>query len=104
MTRENDERHPAEPAPGRDPGLDRAVERSRRRRERYAREGERPLARNLAMIGSLGWLIVLPTLLGTLLGRWLDGLAGTGITLTAALMLVGLVLGCRLAWTRMHHE
>lgn len=85
------------------PDLDRAIERRRQRQERWAKEGERPLARNLAMIGSLGWLIVTPILIGIMIGRWIDRAFDTGITFTAALLLVGLVIGCRLAWRQMHH-
>ncbi len=79
--------------------LQRAVERRRARDEKWRREGERPLARNLALVGTLGWLIVVPTLLGTVAGRALDKIAGTGITLTSALLVVGVVAGCWLAWT-----
>ncbi len=48
------------------------VRRRRARDERWQREGERPLSHNLAMIGVLGWLVVVPTVLGIFLGRWLD--------------------------------
>lgn len=84
--------------------LDRGIERRRRRRERGEREGERSLAENLAMIGALGWLVVLPALAGVALGRWMDRRTGSGITFTAALLVVGLALGCWLAWKRMHER
>jgi ATP synthase protein I len=54
------------------------------------------------MIGALGWLVVIPTLVGILVGRWLDRLWETGIMWTAALLFVGLVAGCTLAWKRIH--
>ncbi len=79
-----------------------AVHLRRERRERGHREAERSLAQNLAMIGVLGWTIVLPGLLGIALGRWLDRALGTGIMLTSALVFVGLGIGCALAWRRMH--
>lgn len=86
------------------------VRRSRERRERWGREGERPLGRNLALIGALGWLVVAPTLLGLFVGRWLDRLAfghgapGHGIFWTLSLLFGGLALGCWLAWQRIEHE
>lgn len=86
------------------PDLDKAVQRHEARRRRWQEEGERPMALNLAMIGSLGWLIVLPTLLGILLGRWLDRLAESGILWTGACLMLGLALGCVLAWKRIHSE
>ena len=79
--------------------LEQAVERRRAREEKWRREGERPLARNLALVGTLGWLIVIPALLGAFGGRALDRWAGTGVTFTSALICVGIALGCYLAWT-----
>jgi ATP synthase protein I len=80
--------------------LDEAVERRRARREAWRRSGERPLASNLAMVGTLGWLIVVPMLLGTFIGRWIDRRANTGVTFTSALMCLGTVAGCWLAWRK----
>ena len=82
--------------------LPEAVRRRQRGAARGEHEREPSIAHHLAMIGALGWLVVLPTLGGVFLGRWLDERLDTGITLTAALLLVGLVLGCVLAWQRMH--
>ena len=84
--------------------LDDAVARRRRQRQRWQAEGERPLGRNLVMIGFLGWVIVTPTLLGILAGRWLDQRLGTGITFAGGLLVAGLALGCWLAWVRIHRE
>lgn len=84
--------------------LEQAVERRRARRESWKREGERPLAANLALVGTLGWLIVIPALLGTLAGRWLDRKTGMGVTFTAALMTIGVVFGCWLAWKRVRQS
>jgi ATP synthase protein I len=50
------------------------------------------------MIGVLGLLIVTPILLGIFLGRWLDRTADSGIFWTLCLMLLGICLGCALAW------
>jgi ATP synthase protein I len=79
-----------------------AVNRERERQDRWRREGERSLGRNLAMIGSLGWLIITPMLIGIFVGRWIDAMAGSGITFTAALLFVGLLIGARLAWQHMN--
>lgn len=84
--------------------LRRSVQTRHDRQRRWEREGERPLAKNLAMIGSLGWLIAIPTVAGAFLGRWLDHSFGTGIMFTAALIFVGAIIGGALAWKRMHQE
>jgi ATP synthase protein I len=93
-----------EPSPSRPPKhpLEESIDRRRARRARWEREGERPLALNLAMIGALGWLIVVPTLAGIFAGQWIDRRAGSGLTFTAALLVAGLALGAWLAWQRMH--
>jgi ATP synthase protein I len=91
---------PQPPPPDRE--MEEGIERRRQQRARWQSEGERPLARNLAMIGALGWLVVLPALAGIFAGQWLDRREGTGITFTAAFLAAGLALGAGLAWQRMH--
>ena len=81
-----------------------AARRRRARQARWQQEGERPLARNLAMIGALGWLVVAPMVGGVFLGRWLDGLRGGGIMFTAALVLAGAAAGMWMVWRRMNEE
>lgn len=90
--------------PGNHERLERAVRMRQERRERWQREGERPLGRNLAMIGALGWTIVLPILIGIFAGRWLDQHLNTGVFWTLGLLVAGLAVGCTLAWKRMHVE
>ncbi len=83
--------------------LDEAVKLRRERRDRWRREGERSLAQNLAMIGTLGWTIVTPTLIGLFVGRWLDRTFHTDIFWTLGLLVLGLAIGCTLAWKRMQN-
>jgi ATP synthase protein I len=82
--------------------LDEAVRRRRERRARWQRDGERSIGQNLALIGVLGWTIVTPTLVGVFVGRWLDREFGAGLFWTLGLLVLGLALGCTLAWKRMH--
>jgi len=84
--------------------LGQAVKRRRERRERWQHQGERSMGQNLAMIGALGWTIVVPTLLGIFAGRWLDRSFHSGIFWTLGLLVAGLAVGCSLAWKRMHSE
>lgn len=84
--------------------LKESVRLARERRERAREQGERPIAKNLAMIGALGWLIVVPTIVGVLGGRWIDKSQGDGPFWTLSLLFVGLVVGCWLAWKRMNRE
>ena len=84
--------------------LGQAVRKRRSRRDLWQREGERSLGQNLAMIGALGWTIVVPTLLGIFVGRWLDRTFQSGIFWTLGLLVAGLAAGCTFAWRRMHSE
>ena len=84
--------------------MHRAVRLREERREQWKREGERPLWQNLSMIGSLGWLIVTPTVAGIFTGRWLDRTFESGIFFTAALIFLGISIGSYLAWQRVNKE
>ena len=88
---------------GRDEMLE-AIRKRQNLRRQWQEEGERPLWKNLSMVGALGWLIVIPTLLGVGLGRWLDATLGTGVTFSGALTFAGACLGFFLAWRRMQQE
>ncbi|NDW07115.1 AtpZ/AtpI family protein [Jiella pacifica] len=91
--------------PPRDTERDRLADEVRLRGERHRRftkEGEPAVARRLAQIGILGWIIVVPALLGLFGGRWLDRLFGTGLTITGALLMIGLCMGCWSAWKWMN--
>lgn len=68
------------------------------RHRRGLREGEPSVARRLAQIGVLGWIIVVPMLIGIFLGRWLDRVFHSGLFWTGPLLLAGLALGCWSAW------
>lgn len=82
-------------------GMSEAVRLRERRRATWQQSGERPLWRNLSMIGALGWLIVTPMLLGILVGHWLDARFGSGIFWSGALIMLGAAFGSYLAWQRM---
>lgn len=86
---------------------DRLLRELRRRRDRdrqWRREGEPSFSQYLAQIGVLGWIIVLPTLAGLFLGRWIDHLFGTGIFWSGPLLLLGLGCGSWAAWRWMHRQ
>jgi len=89
---------------GKEDGLYRSVEQRAERKARWEREGERPLWQNLSIIGALGWLIVTPTLIGALIGRWLDRIYGQGVFWTGSLIFLGAAIGFYLAWQRMHSD
>jgi ATP synthase protein I len=81
----------------RDP-LVQGVRLQRDRYLRWQREGDPSVARRLAQIGVLGWIIVVPMLLGVFVGRWFDRTFNSGLFWTAPLLMLGLALGCWSAW------
>lgn len=68
------------------------------RQRRWQRDGDGSVARRLAQIGVLGWMIVVPILAGIFAGRWLDQWLRSGILWTAALLMLGASLGLWSAW------
>jgi ATP synthase protein I len=68
------------------------------RHRRWLGEGDPSVAHRLAQIGVLGWIIVVPMLIGIFAGRWLDQHFDTGLFWTAPLLLAGTALGGWSAW------
>jgi ATP synthase protein I len=52
----------------------------------------------LGMFGMVGWSVAIPTVLGALLGAWLDRHHAKGYSWTLALLVAGLMIGCATAW------
>ncbi len=62
---------PPEPLDDQDP-LVKGVRLRGERQQRWMREGDPSVSRRLAQIGVLGWIIVVPLLIGVFAGHWLD--------------------------------
>lgn len=77
-----------------------ATRRKQERLHRQKADQEDSVASHLAWIGALGWTVAMPTILGAFLGRWLDQLLGLKMPFTAALLVIGLILGCVMAWRK----
>jgi ATP synthase protein I len=61
----------------------------------------------LGVMGIIGWSVVVPTLIGTTLGLWLDRRHPGLHNWTLALLMAGLSLGCLNAWLwvdKQNHE
>jgi ATP synthase protein I len=64
----------------------------------WLRDGEPNVARRLGQIGVLGWIVVIPMLIGIFLGHWLDMRFHSGLFWTAPMLMLGAALGCWCAW------
>ncbi|MCT4370985.1 AtpZ/AtpI family protein [Yangia mangrovi] len=65
---------------------------------------EPSLGARLGQIGILGWAVVVPTLLGVVLGRMADRAFGTGVFFTAPAIMIGAAIGFHAAWKWMHKQ
>ena len=62
------------------------------------RTGEHTVWWGLGMVGLIGWSVAMPTLLGILLGVWLDRRHPGAHSWTLPLLVLGLIIGCINAW------
>jgi ATP synthase protein I len=69
---------------------------ARKMRARHAKD--RGTWFGLGMMGTIGWTVVVPALLGVALGIWIDAHWPSAISWTLVLLIGGLLLGCVNAW------
>jgi len=80
--------------------LEKTVRTHRKRRKHHQDFSGSSITQNLVWIGSLGSLIVVPTIGGVFLGRWLDEIFASGLFWSISLMAGGLALGSWMAWRK----
>lgn len=90
---DNDETPPAAPH-----GLSEEVGARELRKVRARRTRDRTLWHGLGAAGIVGWSVAVPTLIGGLLGLWIDRTWPGGFSWSLALLLAGVTLGCLNAW------
>jgi len=69
-----------------------------RRKLRARRVGANSTWSGLGMLGLIGWSVATPTLIGALLGTWIDKRRPGNHSWTLALLIAGLCIGCMSAW------
>jgi ATP synthase protein I len=74
------------------------------RKMRARRTKDRGTWFGLGMMGTIGWTVVAPTLLGVALGIWIDSRWPSAISWTLVLLIGGLLLGCANAWLWIFRE
>jgi ATP synthase protein I len=75
-----------------------------RRKKRARQHRERSLWTSLGVMGVVGWTVAIPTLLGVLLGLWLDANWPSSFSWTLTLLVGGLFIGCLAAWQWVSQE
>lgn len=84
--------------PSASPGLAEQVGAKATRKLKARRNGAPGVWFGLGMMGLIGWSVTVPTLLGAVLGLWLDQRYPGGRSWTLALLMAGLTIGCLNAW------
>ncbi len=74
------------------------VGRRAKRKQRYRQQSKRTAWFGLGMFGLVGWSVAIPTLLGIVLGLWLDERWPGQHSWTLTLLFIGVALGCLNAW------
>ena len=80
------------------------VQRQCARIEQGRREKGESFWSYVGLIGTIGWSVVVPMLLGAVLGLWLDRKFETGSRWTLGLLVFGLSIGCLNAWRTITKE
>lgn len=74
------------------------IEQQARRRKQAGAERVGNLWQQVARVGTLGWMIVLPIVGGAVLGHMLDRAFDTGVRFALALMALGVATGGYALW------
>ena len=74
------------------------------RKLKALKEDKESIWTGFGVFGMVGWSIVVPALSGALLGKWLDGKYPESFSWTLTLLVIGLTLGCIIAWTWVDKE
>ncbi len=69
-----------------------------KRKMKALHEEKRSIWFGLGMFGMVGWSVAVPALLGALLGLWFDKIYRQSFSWTLSLLIVGLFIGCLIAW------
>ena len=79
-------------------GLRHTIPSKAARKLRRQAQGDRSIWFGIGTFGVVGWSVALPTLLGALVGVWIDRHYPGPHSWTLALLVAGLTVGCAQAW------
>ena len=77
---------------------------SRQARALNAQRQKRDIWGPIAILGFVGWSVVVPTLVGAALGAWIDYRWPSRFSWTLMLLISGLLLGCINVWLRIGRD
>lgn len=68
------------------------------------RKEKQGMWKSIAILGTVGWSVTIPTVVGVALGVWLDRHWPARFSWTLTLLTVGLAIGCVNAWLRIKEQ
>jgi ATP synthase protein I len=97
-----DPAHSSDPPLGEE--LRREVEARAARKLQARQDTKRSIWFGLGTFGMIGWSVSVPTLIGVAIGWWLDRQSATRYSWTLMCMVLGLTVGCLMAWQWVQRE
>jgi ATP synthase protein I len=80
------------------------ISKSEERKLRAQKRNEQTIWFGLGMFGMVGWSVAVPTLIGIVMGIWIDRRWPGRFSWTLMLLVMGLLLGCLLAYHWVNRE
>ncbi|OPL12507.1 MAG: hypothetical protein AVO34_07220 [Firmicutes bacterium ML8_F2] len=74
------------------------------RRLKARRAGDRGIWFGVGMFGMVGWTIAITTIIGVVIGLWIDRTWPGQYSWTMTLLIIGLIVGCINAWYWVNKE
>jgi len=74
------------------------------RKVRARKKSKKGALYGFTMFGLVGWSVAVPTLLGVLIGTWLERKYPGKAAWTLNFLIIGIILGCVNAWFWIHKE
>lgn len=84
--------------------LTRKIEKCADRKITARKDSDRSLWFGMGFFGMVGWSVAVPTLLGIMIGLWVDKRWTGSYSWTLMLMFLGLAIGCLTAWRWIRQE
>jgi ATP synthase protein I len=89
---------------GKENELPREVGKKATRRLKARRAGDRGIWFGVGMFGMVGWTIAITTIIGVVIGLWIDRTWPGQYSWTMTLLIIGLIVGCINAWYWVNKE
>ena len=92
-----------QPAKKKEP-LPEIVDRKCKRKMTAKKEKPQTIFFGLGVFGVVNWSVAIPTIIGVMIGRWLDARSDMQISWTLTMIFAGVFVGLIIAWNWMNRE